>query len=137
MLAQPGSGVVLVADRVDAQLLDEGLATEKEGCILLAEDLEAAVGAARLFEFGGFNCTIPHKIAVIPLLDGLEPSAEISGACNTVVRQADGRKLLFVINHTEETQTVSVPAGKERLLGGGTTGETLDLEAYGVAVIRL
>jgi hypothetical protein len=30
-----------------------------------------------------------------------------------------------------------VPAGKERLLEGGTTGETLDLEAYGVAVIRL
>ena len=56
-----------------------------------AEDLGAAVNAARLFEFGGFNCTIPHKIAVLPLLDGLEPSAEISGACNTVVRQTDGR----------------------------------------------
>jgi beta-galactosidase len=53
------------------------------------------------------------------------------------VRQGEGRSLLFVINHTEETQTVSVPAGKERLLEGGTTGETLDLEAYGVAVIRL
>jgi shikimate dehydrogenase len=56
-----------------------------------AADLAEAVKAARLFEFGGFNCTIPHKIAVIPLLDGLEPSAEISGACNTVVRQPDGR----------------------------------------------
>jgi shikimate dehydrogenase len=56
-----------------------------------AEDLAAAVAAARLFEFGGFNCTIPHKIAVLPLLDGLEPSAEISGACNTVVRQPDGQ----------------------------------------------
>jgi shikimate dehydrogenase len=56
-----------------------------------AEDLEAAVKAARLFEFGGFNCTIPHKIAVLPLLDELEASAEISGACNTVVRGPDGR----------------------------------------------
>ena len=56
-----------------------------------AEDLAAALDAARLFEFGGFNCTIPHKIAVLPLLDGLEPSASISGACNTVVRQPDGR----------------------------------------------
>jgi beta-galactosidase len=53
------------------------------------------------------------------------------------VRQGEGRSLLFVINHTEGTQTVSVPAGKGRLLEGGTTGETLDLEAYGVAVIRL
>ena len=56
-----------------------------------AEDLPAAIAAARLFGFGGLNCTIPHKVAVIPLLDGLEPSAEISGACNTIVRQPDGR----------------------------------------------
>ena len=63
-----------------------------------AEDLEAAVKAVRLFEFGGFNCTIPHKIAVLPLLDSLEPSAEISGACNTVVRQPDGR---FIGSNTD------------------------------------
>ena len=56
-----------------------------------AEDLPAALSAARLLGFGGLNFTIPHKVAVIPLLDGLEPSAEISGACNTVVRQPDGR----------------------------------------------
>lgn len=56
-----------------------------------ADDLEVAVSAARLFGFAGLNLTIPHKVAVIPLLDGLEPSAEISGACNTVVRQSGGR----------------------------------------------
>ena len=56
-----------------------------------AEDLPAAMSAARLLGFGGLNFTIPHKVAAIPLLDGLEPSAEISGACNTVVRQPDGR----------------------------------------------
>jgi shikimate dehydrogenase len=56
-----------------------------------AEDLPAAMAAARLLGFAGLNFTIPHKVAAIPLLDGLEPSAEISGACNTVVRQADGR----------------------------------------------
>ena len=56
-----------------------------------AEDLVDAVKAARVLGFGGLNLTLPHKVAVIPLLDGLEPSAEISGACNTVVRQPDGR----------------------------------------------
>ena len=56
-----------------------------------AEDLVEAIKAARVLGFGGLNLTLPHKVAVIPLLDGLEPSAEISGACNTVVRQADGR----------------------------------------------
>ena len=56
-----------------------------------AEDLVEAIKAARVLGFGGLNLTLPHKVAVIPLLDGLEPSAEISGACNTVVRQPDGR----------------------------------------------
>ena len=56
-----------------------------------AGDLAAAIQAARVLGFGGLNCTIPHKVAVIPLLDGLEPSSEISGAVNTIVRQPDGR----------------------------------------------
>jgi shikimate dehydrogenase len=56
-----------------------------------ADDLPGAIEAARLFGFAGLNLTIPHKVAVMPLLDGLEPTAEISGACNTVVRGPDGR----------------------------------------------
>ena len=56
-----------------------------------AADLEAGISAARVLGFRGMNFTIPHKVAVIPLLDGLEPSAGISGAVNTVVRQPDGR----------------------------------------------
>ncbi|NLL43010.1 MAG: NAD(P)-binding domain-containing protein [Firmicutes bacterium] len=32
----------------------------------------------------GFNCTIPHKVDVIPFLDRLAPSATIYGAVNTV-----------------------------------------------------
>jgi len=50
-----------------------------------------AVQAARVLGFGGLNLTLPHKIAVIPYLDGLERSAEISGAVNTVRREPDGR----------------------------------------------
>ena len=37
----------------------------------------------------GFNCSIPHKIAVLEHLDGLAPSAEIIGAVNCVVRRQD------------------------------------------------
>jgi len=53
--------------------------------------LEAAVRAARTLEFSGLNLTIPHKVAVVPLLDDLEASAEICGAVNTVRRDPDGR----------------------------------------------
>ena len=56
-----------------------------------ADGLAAAISAARALGFGGLNLTIPHKVAVLPLLDELAPSAEISAACNTVVREADGR----------------------------------------------
>jgi shikimate dehydrogenase len=56
-----------------------------------AAELPAAVTAARVLGFSGLNLTIPHKVAVLPLLDELAPSAEISGACNTVVRDGDGR----------------------------------------------
>ena len=59
--------------------------------------------------------------AVVDPPDGVEVS----------MRQGEGRELLFVINHTEETKTAPVPPGKERLLGGGTTGDTVDLEVDG------
>jgi beta-galactosidase len=65
--------------------------------------------------------------AVVDPADGVEVS----------VREGAGRELLFVINHTEEPRTVSVPPGHDRPLGDGATGDTLDLEPYGVAVIRL
>jgi shikimate dehydrogenase len=58
---------------------------------VLAADLPAAMAAARMFAFAGLNLTVPHKVAVLPLLDDLEAAAEISGACNTVTRRSDGR----------------------------------------------
>ncbi len=38
-----------------------------------------AVKGARAMNWKGFNCTIPHKVAVVPLLDRLNPAAKISG----------------------------------------------------------
>ncbi|MBF2015360.1 MAG: shikimate dehydrogenase [Rivularia sp. T60_A2020_040] len=37
----------------------------------------------------GFNATIPHKQAIIPLLSEIEPIAQAVGAVNTVVRKND------------------------------------------------
>src|SRR5512147_688294 len=47
--------------------------------------LAAAVQGARAMGFRGFNCTIPHKVAVIPFLDALGASASLMGAVNCVV----------------------------------------------------
>jgi shikimate dehydrogenase len=53
------------------------------------EDLRDAVRGARAMGFRGFNCSLPHKVAVIPHLDGLGESAGIMGAVNCVVRRGD------------------------------------------------
>lgn len=54
-------------------------------CRVKKEDLGNAVTGIRALNFRGFNVTIPHKLAVIPFLDKLEPMARKLGAVNTVV----------------------------------------------------
>lgn len=41
-------------------------------------------------QWRGCNVTMPHKQAVIPLLDRLDPLAAKIGAVNTIVRESDG-----------------------------------------------
>jgi len=50
--------------------------------------LAAAVNGLRALQVKGCNVTIPHKTAIMPLLDELAPSAVQAGAVNTVVNQA-------------------------------------------------
>jgi shikimate dehydrogenase len=49
------------------------------------DDLSAAVKGAAALKLRGFNITMPHKRAMISLLDELDEGARISGAVNTVV----------------------------------------------------
>jgi len=53
------------------------------------------------------------------------------------VREGAGKKLLLLINHSEERKTVAVPAGKRELITGTKTSDAIDLGIYGVAVIKL
>lgn len=52
--------------------------------------LKVAVEALRALGIAGVNVTIPHKEAVIPLLDDLSEEASIIGAVNTIVNR-DGK----------------------------------------------
>jgi len=49
------------------------------------QELAQAVDGMRALNIRGFNVTIPHKVAIMPMLDGLDPLAEKVGAVNTVV----------------------------------------------------
>jgi shikimate dehydrogenase len=57
------------------------------------QNLADAVRGMRAMGFAGGNCTIPHKVAVIPHLDHLTDTGRKIGAINTIVRQPDGSLL--------------------------------------------
>lgn len=53
------------------------------------ENLEIAIAGFAAMGIIGFNVTIPHKQAILPLLSEITPMAQVVGAVNTISRQAD------------------------------------------------
>lgn len=112
-------------------------------CEVSPENLKDAVLGARAMGWAGFNCSIPHKVAVIEHLDGLGRSAEIIGAVNTIVRNnkgeyigenTDGRG--FVNALTEVTD----PQGAKVVLfgaGGAARAVAIEMAFAGVATITV
>jgi shikimate dehydrogenase len=49
------------------------------------EKLADALTGIRALDVKGFSVSMPNKIDIVPLLDGLSPAAELIGAVNTVV----------------------------------------------------
>jgi shikimate dehydrogenase len=49
------------------------------------DDLPAALQGMRALNIRGLNVTIPHKVAVLPLLDEIDPPAKQIGAVNVLV----------------------------------------------------
>jgi len=97
-----------------------------------ADGLEAAVKGAKAMGFRGFNCTIPHKVAVIQHLDGLGESAAVMEAVNCVVRKDDGR---WIGENTdgkgflESLETVGSPKdARVVILGAGGAARAIGVE---------
>jgi shikimate dehydrogenase len=55
-------------------------------------DLEDALRGVRALGFRGLHVTVPHKVAVVRLVDDLTPAAELAAAVNCV--KQDGRRLV-------------------------------------------
>ena len=101
-----------------------------------------AVRGAKAMGFRGFNCSLPHKVAVIPFLDGLGESAEVMGAVNCVVRRGD----LFIGENTDgkgfltSLREVVDPRGKSVLIygaGGAARALAVELGLAGAAKITI
>ncbi len=54
------------------------------------ENLGETVASLKRLGCSGWNVTVPHKSAIIPFLDELDPSAKVMNAVNTVEVLADG-----------------------------------------------
>ncbi|HVU35827.1 MAG TPA: shikimate dehydrogenase [Opitutaceae bacterium] len=95
------------------------------------ENLATAIRGAHAMGFRGFNLSMPHKVAVIPLLDGLGESASLIGAVNCVVRRGDR----FIGENTDgkgflaALRSVQDPRGRNVVLfGAGGAARAIAVE---------
>ena len=87
-MSQGAAGNPTVA-MIEAAFAHHGLHWRYVNMEVTPEDLGTAVRGAKAMGFRGFNCSLPHKVTVIPHLDGLGESAAVMGAVNCVVRRGD------------------------------------------------
>ena len=128
---------------IEAAFRHHGLNWRYINCEVAPRDLGDAVRGARAMGWRGFNCSIPHKLAVVEHLDGLGRSAEIIGAVNTVVRHEDGRLIGentdgkgFVRPLSEVTE----PSGQRAVLfgaGGAARAVAVEMALAGVSHITV
>ncbi len=128
--AQPAAENPTV-DMIEAAYQHHGLHFRYINCEVSSASLADAVRGARAMGWAGFNCSLPHKVAVIDLLDGLGESAAIMGAVNCAVRRdgqyigenTDGKGFL------ESLKSVVDPAGKSIVMfGAGGAARAIGVE---------
>src|ERR1700737_1802634 len=127
-LAAAGNATVAM---IEAAYRHHGLDWRYINCEVSPEKLGDAVRGARAMGWAGFNCSLPHKVAVIDYLDGLGESAAIMRAVNCVVRRGDeyigentdGKGFLMSLDGVID------PRGKRIvLLGAGGAARALAVE---------
>jgi shikimate dehydrogenase len=116
---------------IEAAFAHHGLNWRYINCEVPPGKLADAVKGARAMGWRGFNLSIPHKVSVIALLDGLGESAAIMGAVNCVVNR-DGN---FIGENTDGkgflkslTEVVN-PSGKSIVMfGAGGAARAIGVE---------
>ena len=109
------------------------------------EHIEAAVRGLPALGFLGANVTVPHKQAVMPLLDEVDPAARAIGAVNTIRigRESDSRRQAADRRRqTTDDQSPHSPISNlqspipNQLIGFNTdhSGFLADLQAHDVAL---
>lgn len=127
---------------IEAAFAHHGMNWRYVNCEVPPDQLEAAVKGALAMGWRGFNLSIPHKVAVIPLLDGLGESAEMMGAVNCVVIR-DGRMIgenTDGMGFLTSLRQVVDPQGKRIVMfgaGGAARAIGVELALAGAAAITV
>ena len=141
--SQPAAGNPTVA-MIEAAYRHHGLDWRYINCEVTPKKLGDAVRGARAMDWAGFNCSLPHKIAVIEHLDGLGESATIMRAVNCAVRRGnkyigentDGKGFLLSLEGLVD------PRGKRvALFGAGGAARAIGVElalagAHSISVVN-
>ncbi|MCX8150066.1 MAG: shikimate dehydrogenase [Candidatus Bathyarchaeota archaeon] len=128
-----------VAHSLSPTLHNAAFAALKMDCIYLAfqvksDELENALRGMRSLGIAGLNVTMPHKSAVIPFLDEVEPTAGFLESVNTISNNG-GKLLGFSTDgigalNALKGNGVKLSDKKILLLGGGGTAKAI---AYALA----
>lgn len=127
---------------MEAAYRHHGVDARYINCEVAPAALGDAVRGARAMGWAGFNCSIPHKVAVLAHLDGMAESAEIIGAVNCVVRRGDALigENTDGLGFVRALESVTDPAGQTMvLLGAGGAARAIAVESAlaGVASITV
>ena len=100
-------------------------------------ELEAFVAEARQGAWDGFNVTMPHKQAILPLLDAVEGDVAAMGAVNTVVVR-QGRAVGYNTDGEGFVRSLPFTASGKRVLvlgsGGAASAVSRALRRSGAAL---
>ena len=107
-----------------------------------AEALGDAARGARAMGWRGFNCSIPHKVAIIEHLDGLGESAATIGAVNCAVRRGDALigENTDGVGFMELLRSLIEPRGKSIVVfgaGGAARAIAVELALAGAATLTI
>jgi shikimate dehydrogenase len=100
------------------------------------EDVATAVPALPTLGFHGVNVTIPHKQAVMPLLDEIDPAAAAIGAVNTIIVETERLGTGdYATTRLQDYPTTRPPDYKTTGYNTDWSGFLADLRALGVPVV--
>jgi shikimate dehydrogenase len=116
---------------VEAAYRDLGIDWRYINCEVAPENLADAVRGAKAMGWAGFNCSIPHKVAVIEHLDALGESAALMQAVNCVVirdgkligENTDGKGFVEAVRPLRDPRGASIV-----LFGAGGAARAIAVE---------